>query len=249
MNFSLLQFAFVILAPVCLAVFAWRKCGPDAPLWLVACGFFFGGLIAWPVIRFGDFIALAPLRPSGHYYFDELIEMFFTTALPEEMGKGLVALGMLRIGRHMELVRWLMCGAVAHSGFAVHEGIFGMLGGEGVLKSVIGRSMGAMSHCSWGIIGAWFFWKGWRSGRWANWLAGLIVPALLHALTNASLVEVPGADGSADQMPSAEEVLVVLSGIVVFVVSIGWAALILIRSRKTGPIDRSRFSGEASATA
>jgi hypothetical protein len=83
--------------------------------------------------------------------------------------------------------------------------MLGALGNEGLIKTLVGRSIGAGFHCSWGVIMTWFAWKGWRqtASRWWSWPVAVIVPPILHAIGNASLMEIP---------PGANEDLPVLSG-------------------------------------
>ena len=134
---------------------------------------------------------------------------------------------------------WLACGAAAHSGFAAIEGLSGSLGNEGVLKVLIGRSLGTLSHVSWGIIAAWFLWRGSfrHSGRWANWSAAFLIPTLLHALTNASLVDVPGvANLPDDAVPPPEAILIMLSGMAALIISLSAAVGCLIHSTRTAPL-------------
>jgi hypothetical protein len=105
----------------------------------------------------------------------------------------------------------------------------------GILRVLVGRSLGALSHGSWGIIITWFAWRGWaRHGdRRGNWAAALLVPALLHATENASLVDVPGATDLPDGvMPPLAAIMIVLSGMAVMVASVALACWCIIRSRR-----------------
>ena len=93
-----------------------------------------------------------------------------------------------------------------------------------------------MTHICWGVIFMWFAWRGvHRAGkRWLNWAAALGLPVLLHAVTNASLVDVPGGtDINSEAVPTVMEFLFVLSGLGALVVSV-WAAVICVVKGRRG---------------
>ena len=236
MNLSIFQLAVAFSVPILFCGLIWRCCRLKVGLGTVALGLLLGALSVWPVIRLSNFIATRFAGVTGHYYLVEWVQAASVAATPEEIGKGLAALLVVRlVGMPRSPLAWLGCGAAAHSGFAALEGIFGALGNEGILRVLVGRSLGALSHGSWGIIMLWFAWRGWaRHGdrRW-NWAAALLVPVLLHATTNASLVDVPGASNLADgTVPPLAAIIIVLSGIAATVASVVLAWWCLIRSRR-----------------
>lgn len=198
----------------------------------IAGRFLLGALVAIPCGAVGRLLDVPLEGLTGHYYADAFTMELLATAIPEELGKGLAALFfLLRAGAAGSARTWLVCGAAAHFGFAAMEGLFSALGNEGILKVMVGRSLGAISHGCWGMIMAWLAWRAASShrGRWPRFAAALLVPALLHALLNASQVEVPGARGLAeDQMPPASELLIVFSGIGSLLASIIFASRCLI---------------------
>ncbi len=236
MNFSALQLAVTLSVPILLSGIVWRCCRLRVGLGPVALSFLLGAISVWPVIRLGNFITARFAGLTGHYYLDEFIQQALATAMPEEIGKGLAALLVVRlVGMPRSPLAWLTCGAAAHSGFAALEGILGALGNEGILRVLVGRSLRALSHGSYGIIMTWFAWRGWaRHGdRRGNWAAALLVPALLHATANASLVDVPGAtDLPEGAMPPPAAIIIVLSGMAVMVASVALACWCIIRSRR-----------------
>jgi RsiW-degrading membrane proteinase PrsW (M82 family) len=235
MNFSALQLMVVILVPVLLTGMVWRVCRPKAQLGTIAWSFLLGVIIVWPVIHLSNLLAGKFAGMTGHYYFDELLEVTLATAVPEEIGKGSVAFLFIRLaGTPKSPLAWLAFGAAAHSGFAALEGILSSLGNEGVVKVLIGRSLGALSHCSWGIIMTWFGWRGWtrRNGKWGNWAATLLIPVLLHATTNASLVDVPGASNSPDGEIPTPALMIMLSGLAALAASVVLSGYCLVRSRR-----------------
>jgi len=236
MNTSPFQIAVVVLAPTALAALVWLACGRRGGMGGVVGRFLLGALAAIPCGAVGRLIEVPLERLTGHYYADAFTLELLATAIPEELGKGLAALFfLLRGGAAGSARAWLVCGAAAHFGFAAMEGLFSALGNEGILKVVVGRSLGAISHGCWGIIMAWFAWRAASSnrGRWPKFAAALLVPALLHALLNASQVEVPGASGLAeDQMPPVSELLIVFSGIGSLLASIIFASRCLVLGRR-----------------
>jgi RsiW-degrading membrane proteinase PrsW (M82 family) len=236
MNFSVLQLAVAISVPILFTGIVWCCCRRWVGLGTVALSFLLGALSVWPVIRLSNFTAIRFAGLTGHYYLDEWIQAALVAATPEEIGKGLAALLVVRlVGTPRSPLAWLACGAAAHSGFAALEGVLSALGNEGILKVLVGRSLGALSHGSSGIIMLWFGWRGWaRHGdrRW-NWAAALLVPVLLHATFNASLVDVPGATNLPDgTMPPLAAIMIVLSGMAVTVASVVLACWCLFRSRR-----------------
>jgi RsiW-degrading membrane proteinase PrsW (M82 family) len=235
MQISALQLTVVLLVPILLSGMVWRFCRPRSAFGTSAWAFLLGAIIVWPVIRLSNLMTGQYPSMTGHYYFDELVEVTVATAAPEEMGKGLVAFLFIRLsGTPKSPLAWLACGAAAHSGFAALEGILGSLGNEGVLKVLIGRSLGALSHGSWGIIMTWFGWQGWarRNTRWSNWAAALLVPMFLHAVTDASLVEIPGLSNLPDQVIPPSALLIGLSGLAVLVASVALSGWCLIRAKR-----------------
>jgi RsiW-degrading membrane proteinase PrsW (M82 family) len=236
MNFSPLQLAVALMVPILLSGIVWRWCRLRVGLGTVALSFLLGAISVWPVIRLSNWIAVWSAGVTGHYYLDEWLQQALATALPEEIGKGLAALLVVRlVGTPGSPLAWLTCGAAAHCGFAAFEGILSAVGNEGTLKVLVGRSLGALSHGSSGIIMTWFAWQGWarQDERRRNWTAALLVPVLLHATNNASLVDVPGATELPDEvMPPPAAIMIVLSGVAATVASIVLACWCLIRARR-----------------
>lgn len=236
----------MISVPVLLTCLVWCWCRRAVGVPRLAGGFILGAVLLVPIGRASSFLSGAWVDPTGHYYFDELLENFVTTAMPEEIGKNLAALFALKVvGRSNSGLAWLVCGAAAHSGFAAIEGLLGTLGNEGLLIVVIGRSLGALSHLSWGIIAAWFFWRGssGKGNRCLNWCAGLLIPMMLHALDNASLAEVPGATMTDDATPPPEAILIMLSGMAVLMVSVAGAVGCVVNSRRRSTASSGSLRG------
>ncbi|HEU5071041.1 MAG TPA: PrsW family glutamic-type intramembrane protease [Verrucomicrobiae bacterium] len=220
--------------PVVVAGGVWYWCrrpfGPGA----FTLAFFLGALVVLPAIRLGNGVEPSIAGLIEHYYLNELIGQFLTTALPEELGKGLVALLMIWILRKTPApLTWLAAGAVSYCGFACLEGMLGALGNEGLLKTLLGRSIGACFHCSWGIIMTWFAWKGWQQGqsRFWTWPFALLVPTALHTIGNASLMEIP---------PGANEHLPVLSGMAAGLITLTLAGRSLYAARRVPTLDGAR---------
>ena len=240
MSFSGAQVATVLSVPIVLVLLVWFVCRRTPGLGLVGASFLLGALVLVPVGQLSSLVAGGWAGLTGHYL-DELIGNFLTIALPEEIGKGLVALVVLVLSRSVKSpLGWVACGAAAHGGFAAIEGLLGSLGNEGVLKVVVGRSLGTVSHIAWGMIMAWFVWRGsfGASYRWVNWAAALIIPAFLHALTNASMVDVPGAANPADNVvPPPAAMLIVLSGLATLIISLAAAIGCVIHSGRSDRYD------------
>ena len=236
MNFSPLPLMVVVLVPCLLTLAIWRLSRGQAGWQAVGASFFLGGLAVWPVIRVSNWVEDQVVGWADHYYLARLVEEILATALPEELGKGLAALLVLRFaGARFSPLGWLGCLAAAHAGFAAVEGMFSALGNEGNLKVLIGRTFGAISHASWGIMAGWFLWRGWsgEGRRSLHYGAAVLIPVLLHAVGNASLVEVPGAVNSVENAtPPLSEVLIVLSGMGSLILTAALAAVCLGQARR-----------------
>lgn len=241
MNISPIQIAVVVLVPIALAGLVWLACGRRGAIGGIAGRFLLGAVVAIPCGAAGGLLD-GPLEGlTGHYYADAFTQELLATAIPEELGKGLAALFfLLRAGAAGSARGWLVCGAAAHFGFAAMEGLFSALGNEGILKVAVGRSLGALSHGCWGILMAWLASRAASSnrGRWPKFAAALLAPAFLHAVLNASQIEVPGAGALAeDQMPPLSEVLIVFSGIGALLASVIAASRCLVLA---GRVDRAK---------
>src|SRR5262245_18662775 len=115
MNFSALQLTVVLLVPVLLTAIVWRYCQTKPALAKVTGGFLSGAIVVWPVVQLSNFITGRAADATGRYYLDELLEMMLATALPEEVGKGLMTLLAVRLnGAPTSPLAWLACGAAAH---------------------------------------------------------------------------------------------------------------------------------------
>ncbi len=234
MNFSLTQIAVVLFVPAGLTILASRGSGMTPGK--ISLAFLLGTLTVWPVVKLANLLDGPSVRRTGHYYLDELIEATLAAAMPEELGKGLAVLAIASLARFPgSPLAWLGIGTAVHSGFAAVEGLLSALGNEGIFKVLIGRSLGALSHGSWGILFAWFVWKGCVQSRrrWLNWAAAILVPVSLHAVINASMADVPGTSSDSDDaMPSGAAILIMFSGIGAFIASLAGAAWAARRARR-----------------
>lgn len=229
-----------VLVPLALMVAIWlagrRKPNPAG----IAGRFLLGALMIIPCGMAGSLLDPTLEALTGHYYMDSLVVELVATAMPEELGKGLAALFFLLASASAKSpLAWLVCGAAGHLGFAAGEGLLAALGNEGALKILIGRSLGSLSHGCWGLVMGWFAWRGATTKskrRWLHFLAALFVPAILHALLNASQVEEPGLDEmDEDATPTLGGALVVLSGIGALVVSLILAFRLFVLARRSEP--------------
>src|SRR3954447_18962008 len=97
-------------------------------------------------------------------YLAGLSKSLLTAALPEEVTRLLVLILAVLLARGVdEPLRGVAYGAVLGSGFAAVEGLFGALGGESMLRLVVGRTLSAASHCFNGAITGSFV-----AGTWPN---------------------------------------------------------------------------------
>ena len=165
----------------------WIACRRPTRLGWLALTLFLGTLSVFPAIRLGNFAEPWVKDWAGHFYLDELVRQFLTTAIPEEWIKGVVAGFVWLLMRKPSSP--LSCAAAAHCGFAIVEGLLGTFGNEGVLKVIVGRSLGATHHCSWGIIAAWFAFRGWQGWRFRtlNWSFALLFPAEVKDVIRSSI--------------------------------------------------------------
>ena len=222
MEMSRLQWLIAIIVPLSLAVLVWVMCRRTVRLRWYGLTFVLGSMVIFPIVRLGNVLDARIGVWPGHEYANELARQLFTTAPPEEWGKGLIAVLMWQwLGRSREPLVWLSCAAASHCGFAALEGLLGAMGNEGLIKVAVGRSIGAMLHCSWGLIAAWYAWRGWsgRGSRFLNWGLALFLPATLHALGNASQMDLPGTATAEGEIGSGEESAIVLSGMASLLVS------------------------------
>ncbi len=209
-------------APLSLAVVIWFLCRRSVQGWWVGLSFLLGAIACFPIARLGSWLTDHSQGLVAHFYLEEFFEQLISTAVPEEVGKSLAALLVLKLARFPgSAAAWVAIGAAAHCGFAAVEGLFSALGNEGFWKVMVGRVLGALSHCSWGVMGLFFVWRGWRAKeeRFVNWTIAVLVPAILHAVMNAALVEVP--KGASE----AVEGVLVLSSLAGLVVSVVGAAV------------------------
>lgn len=234
MNFSLIQLTVVLFVPTALTTLTWRR--SQVSLAKISLSFFLGGVAVWPIATLAGLLASASEQANQHFYWNALIDATLGAALPEELGKGLIVASIVsRTSFPRFLPAWLAIGTAVPCGFAAVEGLLSAIANEGVLKVLIGRSLGALSHSSWGLICAWFVWRTRvrPEARCANWAAALLVPVALHAILNASMVEVPGADllpeGAAPPMAA---ILIMISGIVAFLTSFAGAMWVTVRARR-----------------
>jgi len=216
MQMAGIQYAVSILFPLALAGCVWVACHRPIRLAWSALALFLGALSVFPAIRVGNFVEPRVQDWAGHFYANELVSQFLTTALPEEWGMGLATvLVWLLMRKPNNPLAWVSCAAASHCGFAILEGLFGTFANEGILKVIVGRSLGATEHCSWGIIAAWFAYRGWRGWRFRtlSWTFALLIPSVLHSVSNAAAMEIPGdAASDAGSAISATEFMVVFPG-------------------------------------
>ena len=233
---TVVQLVVTFGVPCLVAASIWHWCRRPIGRATFALIFLFGATVVFPVIRLGNWIEPSVAGLAGHFYVNELIMQLLAVAIPEELGKGLVALGALRFLRMpASPAVWLSCGAAAYGGFAALEGALGALANEGLLKTLAGHSIGACLHCSWGIITAWFAWNGWRRAGYRawSWPFALLVPVVLHAVGNASLLDAPdNTKATADEI-SLAEVMVMLSGIGAGLITAVLAGFSLCAARRT----------------
>jgi hypothetical protein len=104
---TIIMLLVAFCGPVVVAGGVWYWCrrpfGPG-PFTLT---FFLGALVVLPAIRLGNEVEPSVDGLIKHYYLNELIGQCLTTALPEELGKGLVALLMIWILRKPAAPGWL----------------------------------------------------------------------------------------------------------------------------------------------
>lgn len=232
----MLQYLIAISVPLLLVAAVALLCRQRSQAGRLLAAFVLGAMAVLPISRLSALIEPAVTGVAGRFYADELLSQLLSTALPEEWGKGLVALLIWRLaGRTSKPAAVVALAAAAHGGFAAVEGVLGAMGNEGWLKVVIGRSLGASLHCSWGIVAAWTLWLGWQHPRWRifNWSVALLIPAFLHAVGNAAQMEIPGASSGNSDTVSPTELAVVLAGLFATLLTWGLALWALLRIRRS----------------
>ncbi len=234
----MLSYLIVISVPLLLVTaVAWLCRQRTQAGWLLV-SFVLGAIAVLPISRLGTLIEPAITGVAGHFYADELLSQLLSTAFPEEWGKGLVALLIWRLaGRPTSPSTAVAFAAASHGGFAAVEGILGALGNEGWLKVILGRSLGASLHCSWGIVAAWLLWFGWQHPRWRilNCSVALLLPALLHTVGNAAQMDIPGVSGQDGEAVTLKELAVVLPGLAATLLTWALAVWALLRVRSLRP--------------
>jgi RsiW-degrading membrane proteinase PrsW (M82 family) len=146
-----IQYGVSVLFPMALTVCTWIACRRPTRLGWLALALFLGTLSVFPAIRIGNFAEPWVKDWAGHFYLDELVRQFLTTAIPEEWIKGVVAVFVwLLMRKPANPLSWVSCAAAAHCGFAIVVGLLGTFCKEGVLKVIVGRSLGATHewHCT-----------------------------------------------------------------------------------------------------
>jgi RsiW-degrading membrane proteinase PrsW (M82 family) len=225
METSALQWSVAVCVPLAIAIAAWLVSRRSIGIGWLGLVFAAGFLATFPISRLSNVIDPLVGHWAEHPYLEELLRQWLSIALPEEWGKGLAAVLVWRwMGRSKNPLNWLVCAGASHCGFAALEGLFGAMGNEGMLKVLLGRSLGATLHCSWGLTAAWFAWRAYNRSRfrWINWSMALVVPSVLHAVGNASMMEIPGQSSAAESdAVSLAELAVVLPGMAIIPAS--WA--------------------------
>jgi RsiW-degrading membrane proteinase PrsW (M82 family) len=236
MDTSALHWSVAVCVPLAVAIVTWLVCRRAIGIGWLGLAFAAGFLATFPIARLANLIDPLVGPWPEHPYVEELLRQWFSTALPEEWGKGLAAVLIWRLaGRSANPLSWLACAGASHGGFAALEGLFGALGNEGPIKVMVGRSLGATLHCSWGLMAAWFAWRGCHGKRFRGiaWLVALVLPSVLHAVGNASMMEIPGQPPSTEDAPvSLEELAIVLPGMAIIPVSWAAAAWSLFAARR-----------------
>lgn len=197
------------LVPPLVIALGMRSIAPARPsLGRTLVLFAIGALSFVPAVMLATMLERRGPGRARDPYLAGLEVSFFEAALPEEVVRlGVVALALALAGRRAGPMPGVVFGAIAGSGFAAAEGMVGVLGGESLLATAVGRSLGAVGHASYGIIMGFFLGRAWTRPGWRRVIDGglaLGLPVLLHMLYDVPmLTEVPGMEAALaeDQLP------------------------------------------------
>ena len=239
MNLSPSVLAAALVPPFLLAWYArsWTSRRLSSGLTVVL--FMLGALSVFPQVYLTSWFEPDLVNISDPYRAG-LSEALLTAALPEEVMRLLVLILAVILARGIdEPLRGMAYGAVLASGFAAVEGLFGALGGEGMLKMAVGRTLSAASHCFNGAIMGSFVAGAWLNPRRRrlNLLLALAAPVLLHTLYDfAILTEVPGAaETPEDEPPPFAALGLMLLFPTVWIVELVWTVALIRRCRSARP--------------
>lgn len=222
-----------VVPPLLLAWYFRSLPSPRLPLWSTGGRFVLGAL---SVLLQGFLIGRieSQVASINNPYLNAFATALLTAALPEEgMRFLLVIAAVLLVRRDGGPIQGVVYGGVIAAGFAAAEAVLGTLGGEGMLRVSVGRTLGAVLHCCDGVLIGYFVGLArLRPNRRGLYLLlALAVPVALHTLYDFGvLTEVPGDDE--DDLPPWPAAVLMLLVLVVYCVDIIWAVVAIRWSKR-----------------